>query len=108
MRIMDIIFGTNKTELLPAELKHKGEILYLRIKKVIGNPKRIWRIRYLSVNSKYLENKPQKMNYYYWRKKHHQYRTRLRSQGATLDEASEKMLYQIELLKKGERELTDY
>jgi len=99
----------NYSEKLPAEIVHKGETIYLRIKKVEGNPKRIWRIRYLSLNTgKVIEYKPRGMNYFLWKKKHHQYRTRLRANGPTLEEASEKMLHHIELLKKGERELTDY
>lgn len=103
-----MILGKSYAESLPAEVHHNGEILYLRIKRVDGNPKRIWRIRYLSVNKKFLEKKPQRMNYYYWRKKHHQYRTRMRANGATLEEAAQRMLEFVELLKKGERELSDY
>jgi len=99
----------NYSEQLPAEINHKGTNLYLRIKRVEGNPKRIWRIRYLSINDgKVIEYKPRRMNYYLWKKKHHQYRTRLRANGSTLEEAAQKMLWHIELLKKGERELTDY
>lgn len=108
MTVMEMIFGTSYVELLPAEIRHDGEILYLRIKRVGGNPKRIWRVRYLSVNDKYIEHKPQKMNYYLWRNKHHQYRTRMRANGATLEEAAKKMLEFVELVKKGERQLTNY
>lgn len=100
---------TSNVELLPAKVLHNKEELFLRIKKVDGNKRKTWRIRYISVNSgKILPTKPKKMNYFKWKDKHHLYRTRLRSEGASLEKAAAKMLEHLDQLQKGERKLSDH
>lgn len=98
-------------EELPAEIIHKGESITLRIKKPPGaKPKKAWRIRYISANPYRAKRtvSTKGLNYTEWKKLKATYRTRLRSEGPTLEIAAVKMLEQIKLLKEGLRELSEY
>jgi len=108
MNILDKIFGRSVTNDLPAEIDHEGVKIFLRIKKLDGSKDKTWRIRYISVNDQFFPQRPKGMHYYRWKNKHHQYRTRIRANGETLEVATKKMLKKIELLKKGEFKLSDY
>lgn len=98
-------------EQLPAEIIHKGESITLRIKKPPeSKPEKAWRVRYISSNPHRARGKvnTKGLSYTEWKKIKATYRTRLRSEGPTLEIAAEKMLAQIKLLKEGLRELSEY